>query len=60
MQNKMKKQYEMPQVSVVDIQVEAVMLTQSTIIGGGDDGGNGEAEVKVQSSWPSSKSVWDD
>ncbi len=60
MQNKMKKQYEMPQVSVVDIQVEAVMLTQSTIIGGGDDGGNGEAEVKVQTSWPSSKSVWDD
>ncbi|MBQ1973025.1 MAG: hypothetical protein II222_01545 [Paraprevotella sp.] len=56
----MKKQYEKPQVSVVDIQVEAVMLTQSTIIGGGDDGGRGEAEVKVQSSWPSSKSVWDD
>lgn len=60
MQNKMKKQYEKPQVSVVDIQVEAVMLTQSTIIGGGDDGGNGEAEVKVQTSWPSFKSVWDD
>lgn len=58
MQNKMKKQYEMPQVSVVDIQVEAVMLTQSTIIGGGSDSGYGEAEVKEQNPGPFPNSMW--